>query len=152
MTWGKTLYLPGTFPDYSLHHIYSQLFTVAQPCDVENHGTAWVGPRAFWRSGSKGSFVQWSYIHFSISPWLSRVLLTSCNDLWSASTLHMMLRHRLDSLSVPVPQQHQQIKETPVINYRAAKRIITGCQDYNPPLKDYNALYYCTSFEILVGR
>ena len=46
---------------------------------------------------------------------------------------------------------HQQIKETPVINYRAAKRIITGCQDYNPPLKDYNALYYRTSFEILVG-
>ena len=49
-------------------------------------------------------------------------------------------------------QLHQQIKETLVINYRAAKRIITGCQDYNPPLKDYNALYYCTSFEILVGR
>lgn len=35
---------------------------------------------------------------------------------------------------------HQQIEETPIINYRPVKRIITSRQDYNPPVKDYNAL------------
>ena len=35
---------------------------------------------------------------------------------------------------------HQQIKETPAINYNAVKRIIAGLQNYNPPVKDYNAL------------
>ena len=35
---------------------------------------------------------------------------------------------------------HQQIKETPAINYSSAKRIIADRQDYNPPVKDYNGL------------
>ena len=30
---------------------------------------------------------------------------------------------------------HQQIKETPAINYNTVKRIITGCKDYNPPVR-----------------
>ena len=33
-----------------------------------------------------------------------------------------------------------QIKETPVINYSAVKRIITSYQDHNPSPKEYNAL------------
>ena len=32
-------------------------------------------------------------------------------------------------------RSHQQIKETPAINYNVVKRIITGCQDYNPPVR-----------------
>ena len=36
---------------------------------------------------------------------------------------------------------HQQIKETPAINYSSAKRIIAYRQDYNPPVKDSNGLF-----------
>ena len=40
-------------------------------------------------------------------------------------------------------QGHQQIKETPTINYNAVRRIITGWQDYNPPVRiitDYTTI------------
>ena len=38
-------------------------------------------------------------------------------------------------------EYHQQIKETPAINYSSVKRIIASRQDYNPPVKGYNTLY-----------
>lgn len=37
---------------------------------------------------------------------------------------------------------YQQIKETPVINYSTIKRIITSCQNYDPPVKDYITLHW----------
>ena len=79
---------------------------------------------------------------------------------WVKSGIASLLNNRRENCTKPPLDLdtrdgwvlHQQIKETWVINYRAAKRMITGCQDYNLSLKDYNALYYRTSFEILVGH